>query len=425
MDSKTRQNGPPWYRQVLISILGTSIGVGLTFTVNRLVDSYKKQSAQRETAIMAVCDIDEIAQGLKEELHAEDSLFKVAMYVSSHQELIDEMSTDTLNRAFAYLYDDPLVIRVWTADTKENAFNSGIDARLNLRNNQFYDNVQSCYYLRRSLKEVMAEAPIFRRPISKEDYEEFLQKLDPDDLGSDGIPSPEAKREVMKRFISQGSTALYIKRFFSRRKTYVMVANELERLNRENKLLMEITDADVEAYRKRYSSNVSGRDPYGLIVGRWELNTNDNRNIYVFHGDNTFERTLEVESQIQIVLEQEQQEVFVLAPMKLYVPGRWELDGNKLISENDFSRAEILSFDLDVSSLPQTAYDRIKDSLEIRKAEMKGSLLDAMRQQNRKDESVISFDKSGNTMVWTYEETTPAGKKQASSIQLYRKPEQD
>ncbi len=29
-----------WLKQLLISILGTSIGVGLTFTVNRCVDSH-------------------------------------------------------------------------------------------------------------------------------------------------------------------------------------------------------------------------------------------------------------------------------------------------------------------------------------------------------------------------------------------------
>ena len=49
-----------WLKPLIISIIGTSIGVGLSFTVNRLVESHKQQKAQRETAIMAVYDIDEI-----------------------------------------------------------------------------------------------------------------------------------------------------------------------------------------------------------------------------------------------------------------------------------------------------------------------------------------------------------------------------
>ncbi|MCR5316438.1 MAG: hypothetical protein K6E52_11130 [Bacteroidaceae bacterium] len=61
-----KQKGKGWLKDLLITILGTSIGVGLTFTADRLVDSHKQEAARRETAIMAVCDIDEIVQGLKD-----------------------------------------------------------------------------------------------------------------------------------------------------------------------------------------------------------------------------------------------------------------------------------------------------------------------------------------------------------------------
>ena len=132
--------GKGWLSELLLTTLGTAIGVGLTFFVNDKVEDTHRRAAQRETAIMAVCDIDEIVQGLKDEIQMEDSLFKVAMYVASHQELIDSLPMDTLDMAFKYLYDDPAVVKEWTADTKENAFNSGIDARMNLGNNQFYDN---------------------------------------------------------------------------------------------------------------------------------------------------------------------------------------------------------------------------------------------------------------------------------------------
>ena len=84
---------------------------------------------------MAVCDIDEIIQQLKDEMHSEDELFQVAMYVSTHQEQIDAMREDTIDMTFEYLYDDPAKVKDWTIDTKENAFNSGMEARKNLGNN--------------------------------------------------------------------------------------------------------------------------------------------------------------------------------------------------------------------------------------------------------------------------------------------------
>ncbi len=168
MNKLRKQIFIPEFKQMSLGILATAIGVGLTFFVDNMVEKNHQRAAQRETAIMAVCDIDEIAQGLKDEIQLEDSLFKVTMYVSTHQELIDSLSMDTLDMAFEYLYDNPTVVRGWMADTKETAFNSSLDARMNIGNHQFYDNVQSCYYVRRSLTKVMADAPEFRRPLSKE-----------------------------------------------------------------------------------------------------------------------------------------------------------------------------------------------------------------------------------------------------------------
>ena len=120
-EMKKKQIFPPELKQLSISILGTAIGVGLTFFVNDKVEDTHQRAAQRETAIMAVCDIDEIVQGLKDEIHLEDSLFKVTMYVATHQELIDSLPMDTLDMVLMYLYDDPTVVKPWTADTKENA----------------------------------------------------------------------------------------------------------------------------------------------------------------------------------------------------------------------------------------------------------------------------------------------------------------
>lgn len=116
-----------WLKPLVISIIGTSIGVGLSFTVNRLVESHKQQKAQRETAIMAVYDIDEINRQIKEEEELEDSLFKITTYAFTHQEDLETMSEDTLHMVIAYLFYNPSEIKGWAADTRENAFNSGID----------------------------------------------------------------------------------------------------------------------------------------------------------------------------------------------------------------------------------------------------------------------------------------------------------
>ena len=423
MEKKKENISYPSLNNLLLSILGTAIGVGLTFFVNNMVENNHQKAAQRETAIMAVCDIDEIVQELKEEIHLEDSLFKVAMYVLTHQEQINSLPMDTLDMAFKYLYDDPTVVKKWTADTKENAFNSGIDARMNLGNNHFYDNVQSCYYVRRMLMKVIENSPAFCRPVSIEMYEHFLQQMKPTDISYDGVPFPEAQRSVMKHIVALESTTLYIKRYFPRRSAYQDAINKLEDLNRENKLMMDISDKEIEAYIKKNSNHVSRQAITDLILGAWEYNTNDTQNTYVFYEDSVFEYTFSMETEMQIQLEDEQKEIFVLAPTTQRVKGRWELNGDTLTNDFDFSTAEILSFDFDTSSFPQSFLESNKDSLEMQKNMAKDYLLEMFRQQVLKEIYIVSFDKSANTMVWTKEETTPAGNKQTSSIQFYRKPE--
>lgn len=412
-----------WLKQLFISILGTSIGVGLTFTADRCVDSHKQQEAQRETAIMAVCDIDEIVQGLKEEMHLEDSLFKVTMYVSTHQDQIDSMSMDTLLMAFEYLYDDPMLVKGWTADTKENSFNSGMDARMNLGNSQFYDNVQSCYYIRRSLIKKMTDAPLFQRPVRKEDYEGFLQSLGSADIDYLGVPSPGARRWVMKQIFAQGATALYIKRFFSRRDAYRYAVTDLERLNRENKLLMNISDEDIETYIKRYSDDVTEQASADRIIGTWEAKYDNSEQTYVFREDNTTEMFSHFTGQLQAILNQEHMEVLILTPTTIHMKGRWELKGDTLMTDYDVNSLEIVSFELDVSQFPQSALERLKDSLEIKKEMTKNYMLEGLRRQPFKEERTMKFDRSGNTMVWTKEVITPAGAKETTSFQVYRKPE--
>ena len=422
----------PEFKQLSIAIIGTAIGVGLTFFADKMVENNHRKAAQRETAIMAVCDINEIVQGLKDVVQIEDSLFKVAMYVSTHQELIDSMSMDTLNLAFNYLYDNPMVVQPWTNDTKENAFNSGIDARMNIGNNQFYDNVQSCYYMRRSLIKIMADAPVFRRPVQKEDYEELLQQLKFTDFNYNGVPLPDVRRGIMKKIMAQESTTLYIKRFFARRDAYRKVINELNRLNRENKLLMDITDEDIETYIKKYSGNVTAAALGDLIIGTWEADDNCQMT-YIFYKDNTFEQTnhFETNFQIQFVEEHEGQkdqvvDVLVLIPTTIHMEGRWELRGDTLINDQDVNMLDIISFELDLSNVPQSHMDEVKDSMESNMDMVKQYLREKMKQSVRAQNPeyhVIMFDKTANTMVMTSEETTPTGNKKTTSSQFYRKPE--
>ena len=88
-----------WWKQFLTGVMGTAIGVGLTFAVSNWVDNHKKDQVQRQTAMMAVYDIDEIVRLMKDEAQEEDLVFPILSHLTAHPERLDMTSPDTLRMA--------------------------------------------------------------------------------------------------------------------------------------------------------------------------------------------------------------------------------------------------------------------------------------------------------------------------------------
>ena len=391
----------PWLRQILIGIIGTSIGLGLSFAVNRAVENNKQQKAQRETAIMAVYDIDEIRRQIKEDKEHEDRMFEAARYASTHLEELDSISPDTLYMAINYLFDNPSAVKAWASDTRENTFNSSMETRRNLGDIQFYDNVQECYQVRRELKQVMETESSFKRPFSSEDYEYFLQQLGYNECDASGtMPLRQATAKFLRLVLQKKSISLYLQRYLKRRRIYNTAIGDLERLNRENKYLMDITEKDMEEYVRR---NVDRTQPatVALIVGRWELEKDERLNVYLFNADSTVVFTDKGITEITLMMTDENMEVPVNISYTLQLKGKWTLTVDSMAIEFDNETAEYLAFDVDFSALPRAALERRKDSLEIKKKQIKDYYLNATKAIIPIISNTVKFDVSGNTMMWT------------------------
>jgi hypothetical protein len=226
----------------------------------------------------------------------------------------------------------------------------------------------------------------------------------------------------MKQVFAQKSTKLYLQRYFSRRDTYLATIYGLNRLNRENKLLMDISDEDIETYIKKSAGNLTAAAD--LIIGTWEASVQDGTVTLVFHEDSTVERTNHGRMKVDYQLKEE--DVFLLATTTIYVKGRWELRGDTLINEFDASTTDVTSFDLDLRNLPQSELEYL-DSIELWKEECKTYIQEQLRQGNSgmdvNERFNITFDKSGYTMVITSEKATPTGIKKKESTQYSRKRE--
>ena len=149
MEKKKKRKVSLW-KQLLVSIIGTAIGVGLTFAVNNWMDNRKKEDAQRLMAIMVIHDIDESINTLKTMKEKMETMYNATMYAREHIDQLDSVPNDTLSLVLSFIVDNGEEFRF--DNSKEKIFHSSPDTWQNLGCMKFIDNVQSCYYSRQTFK---------------------------------------------------------------------------------------------------------------------------------------------------------------------------------------------------------------------------------------------------------------------------------
>ena len=403
-------------KELLMTFLGTTISIVLTFGTTALLDNREKAAQQRQTAIMSVYDIDEIIRMLKEDMEKEKVLSEVTNYVFTHQEELDSMSSDTLKMAVAYLVEDMTEKPEWADDSKEKAFSGNIEVRQNMKYAQFYDNVRESYRLRRELLGHLEKDIEFSRPVSDTDYHQFVQQLDFTDFDTDGNLTENASRSLLRHAFQQRSTELYLRYFFRRRENYAYYIMYLIRLNRENKFMADITDDDMAEYVKK---NVDKTMPVTAqqLIGTWEEQFVDND---VFHyklkKDQMVEFIYNAVNKLDLYLKDEKMYVPILVPTTTRLKGHWELKGDSLKMNFDNKTLEVLAIDVDFSKLPKSALERSKGQ----KQRIKDAYIEMYQQKDWTISRKVSFDLSGQILLYEEQEKTLWGTKKTTTNQMVR-----
>ena len=388
MENSTTRRKLDWHL-FIITVLGTAIGVALTFVVSGIIDRHNQEQAQRLTAIMVIHDVDKSIDILKEWVEPEEERGKLLQYAMEQRDHLEKMPYDTLTDVTYALLESSSFFRFDTS--KEKIFNSDLDTWQNLGNMKFIDNIQSFFYDRQSFEEWYNGDQLWHKPVSREEYLQLFM--------GEGWLTQDRVCEILRPFLRE--------KLYDRRVTYYIdVASyrirELNRkieewtdINEENKFLMGITDREMEDYIN--SMVVEGdRVTKRSLTGRWTLAlAKDSYCHYYFSPDHGF--SVEIVQSDEGHWERWQGSYIIRSKFS----GKWEIKGDSLILNPGRVAADDLEVDVDGSGLvPEAGYGR--DTLDSWLTEARQRALEQCREASGSRYAFHSrMDSSHDKMKWT------------------------
>lgn len=329
MEKKTTRKKIDW-QQFFITVIGTAIGVALTFVVSGILERRNKAQAQRLTAIMVIHDIDNTVNIFQSWKDNEEKGKALLVYALEHKDQKEAIPSDTLMNVLNLLVRSKTEYHFDTS--KEQIFNSDADTWQNLENMKFIDNVQEFFYERQRFLEIANNAEWFREPIPDEEYMQVI-------MNSGWVTEEEYFTELwafLRDKLQDKRVAYYINVSHARVEALTQYIDKFTLLNEENKFIMGITDQELEDYVNSLHNNGIALTK-GDLPGRWLFASRDQNMEYTFHSDNTYTYSNAKNSS------------YVKTPywsgvytVKVTYKGTWALQRDSLVLTPDYASSDVL-----------------------------------------------------------------------------------
>ena len=154
-DAQTVGESKKFWKNLLRTILGTSISIILTFGTTALIQQHRKSKDRKMTAMMVMGNIEVFAQQLEKNairMGWNDTL--AAYLLSIPMDSIDFVNKDTLR----YCVNSVTAYYTLSHDkSAENIFSNSIDTWKNLGSFEFIENVGNCFASINSMEEIYNE----------------------------------------------------------------------------------------------------------------------------------------------------------------------------------------------------------------------------------------------------------------------------
>lgn len=244
MKESKKRDSRQWWKDFLISVLGTAIGVGLTFAVSKIVENNKKEEAQHVTAMMIIDDMEnslEIVKFIKDD---ENQRYLATQYVMENLENLDSIPYDTLSLVANYIIDGSFYsTETEFSESGEKIFQSAQDAWMNLNDISFIRSADEFYKSRAVFRNAIQTHYSWKKPVSKTENDEML-------TNTDILDSWKKYNTYLKGKLSEPRTQKYINQHSHRMQFYDDVIEQWSNIIADCKNLMNISDTEMEEFRK-------------------------------------------------------------------------------------------------------------------------------------------------------------------------------
>jgi hypothetical protein len=383
---KDRKERRSWWMQFLISVVGTAIGVGLTFAVSKAVENHNQEQAQRLTAMMVIHDIDETIELLKAMKEREDQSYTAAMFTLEHIDEMDSVPIDMLEKVLEFILADDQEFRFNTSN--EKVFHSSQDTWKNIGSIKFIDNAQTFFYERQEFQEVCNKADNWQRPVTMKEYN--MMNVE------NGIVTGEETRLMAWNFLKDKLMDKKVQYFIHlspwRSIQYKTFIDSWTKMNDENKFLMSITDEEMVDYVNKINQNGIAVTENSLI-GTWiQSTTEGDSTVFVFSKDHTFTYA-DVASMVA-----QHPDFHGKVIVRTRGSGTWTIEKDSLIRKLD---ADAYDTEVDASHVVVQAgkESSLNESVEVYTQYIKDYYIEYSKKNNR-IVRVVRLDASRNKMEW-------------------------
>jgi hypothetical protein len=374
-----------------MSILGTTISIILTFGSTSYINKQKDEEARRLVAMTIISDIDQSKKVVKCLMNAEEKGHDVTSCLMNNVDRLESISDDSLFIFFEYIGRSSFNVDQEFKKANENIFNNNQDSWSKLNDRKFLNNVQEIYNARSVLERQMKDWVYFQKPLTKEEEYQLI-------MNSDALTTREAFLPECRKLLNSSRVKNYIGHYQMRMKCYRRIMEYLNK-NEENKLLMDITEQDLEDFAKTTYMEVRPAKK-SEIAGIWNAVTSDDREqiTYEFRKDNTFTTRQATPWGHSIYT------VFVIQWITL--TGTWDTKGDSLILNYDLKSCKVEVDDASITYTPDMV-----DEVEQFKSDLIGGKFTPkpikVLQQNNRKAYATNVDKQGTRMVLTEPDKIP------------------